>query len=169
MVKDAVFSNDKLYRYSLSRCWDNSLPTCVFIGLNPSTADAENDDPTIRRCLGFARSFGCGSLLMLNLFAYRSTDWTKLRGIADPVGYWDENDIPRMIESLGRYEIGRAFKGIVIAAWGGNVDAIDGGKRARKVAGEVAALKALKISVKTAHPYHPLYLKADLKPIPFSY
>lgn len=169
MTKSAVFSNDRLFRYSLERCWNNAKPTCVFIGLNPSTADENADDPTIRRCMGFAASFDCGSLMMLNLYGYRSTDWKKLRGIAGPVGYMADNDIPGYIRSLARYEIDGKYSGPIIAAWGGNVDAIDGGTRAREVATAVADLKALRISAKTGHPYHPLYLPKNSPLIPFAY
>ena len=75
------------YRYWLSRKWERG-PYCVFIGLNPSTATFEEDDPTIRRCVGFAKRWGFGALVMLNIFAFRSTDPKKLRvkSTVDPVG-----------------------------------------------------------------------------------
>ena len=67
----ADISPDGLYRYTLGRTWGDG-DTCVFIMLNPSVADAESDDPTIRRCRGFAEALGCGSLLVANLYAYRA-------------------------------------------------------------------------------------------------
>lgn len=66
MHRSAVISPCKMYRYLLRRAWDESLPTALFVMLNPSTADAEVDDPTIRRCMGFARSWGMGSIEVVN-------------------------------------------------------------------------------------------------------
>jgi len=86
----ADLSPDGFYRYSLGRRWTPGEKLLVVIGLNPSTADATQDDPTIRRCVGFAKRWGFGGLLMLNLFAYRATDPEELRGAIarglDPVG-----------------------------------------------------------------------------------
>ena len=73
MIKSAEFSPDKVYRYELWRIWDEALPVCMFIGLNPSTADETVDDPTIRRCINFAKEWGYGQLVMTNLFAFRAT------------------------------------------------------------------------------------------------
>ena len=70
----AEFSPCRRYRHRLWRAWDASLPTCAFIGLNPSTADETHDDPTIRRCVAFARTWGFGRCEVLNLFGWRSTD-----------------------------------------------------------------------------------------------
>ncbi len=70
----AIFSDCWKYRYTLVRNWDSSLQRLAIIGLNPSTADAVKDDPTIRRCKHFAQAHGYGSFVMLNLFALRSTD-----------------------------------------------------------------------------------------------
>ena len=69
----AVVSDDGLYRYILTRTWDRSLPALVFCMLNPSTADATVDDPTIRKCIGFAQRLGYGGIIVVNLFAYRAT------------------------------------------------------------------------------------------------
>ena len=78
MKKSALISECGNYRYSLSRIWDESLPKLLFIMLNPSTADADNDDPTIRRCIGFAKGWGYGGIVVGNLYAYRSTNPMKL-------------------------------------------------------------------------------------------
>lgn len=86
MNKDAVISLCRQYRYWLSRQWDTSLPMVCFIMLNPSTADDNEDDPTIRKCTGFARRMGYGAIQVVNLFALRSTDPTKLRTAMDPIG-----------------------------------------------------------------------------------
>jgi len=86
MQKGAVVDKTELYRYSLWREWNIDAPKLVFIMLNPSKADAYIDDPTLRRCIGFAKSWGFGSLTVINLFAYRSTKPSELRQVNDPVG-----------------------------------------------------------------------------------
>jgi hypothetical protein len=70
----ATFSKDRRYRYRLWRSWGDPELRCVFVGLNPSTADESNDDPTIRKCVGFAKLWGFGAVDVVNLFAFRSTD-----------------------------------------------------------------------------------------------
>jgi len=82
----AIFDITGTHRYLLWRDWDNSLPTVAFVMLNPSTADAERMDPNIRRCLGFARSWGYGRMIIGNLYAYRATDPRVLTRADDPVG-----------------------------------------------------------------------------------
>lgn len=104
----ALVSEDKKYRYILERRWDPSLPRMVLIGLNPSVADGFIDDRTVRRCLDFARREKCGALLMLNLFAFRSTDPRVLRLQDDPVG--PEND-----ENL---RLHATRPELFVAAWG---------------------------------------------------
>ncbi|BDA75123.1 hypothetical protein CAL7716_092890 [Calothrix sp. PCC 7716] len=84
MKKSALIVGD--YRYLLSRKWDASKPKITFVMLNPSTADANQDDPTLRKCINFAQSLGYGSLKVVNLFAYRATKPCELRKVADPVG-----------------------------------------------------------------------------------
>lgn len=101
------------FRISLDRSWDNATeqdPICTVIGLNPSTADAEVDDPTIRRCLHFARQQGLRRLRMLNLFAFRATSPTELRRV--PLS--DRNP-PNIDERL---RVLLNTRGCVIAAWG---------------------------------------------------
>lgn len=78
MIRSAVISKDGLYRYTLRRVWDESKPLLNFVLLNPSKADAETDDATVRRCIGFAKLWGFGGIVITNLYAYRSTDPKKL-------------------------------------------------------------------------------------------
>ena len=73
IYKNATFSSCRAYRYSLSRIWDKKKKLVLLIGLNPSTADEKVDDPTIRRCVNYAKNWGYGGFLMVNLFAYRTT------------------------------------------------------------------------------------------------
>lgn len=81
----AIFSDCKTYRYSLTREWEDG-PCVTWLMLNPSTADASQDDPTIRRCIGFSKMWGYGRLVVVNLFALRSTDPRALARNTDPVG-----------------------------------------------------------------------------------
>ncbi len=106
----AELSPCQKYRYALWRRWSATPETnlLVFIGLNPSTADAINDDPTIRRCIGFAKSFGFGGVMMLNAYAFRATKPALMKKAADPNG-------PLNDETLRQYGNAAAM---VIAAWG---------------------------------------------------
>lgn len=89
MIGKAIISADKMYRYSLTRKFGDG-PAMLFIMVNPSTADEVDNDPTIRKCMGFARRHDCGSIVVGNKFAYRSTEVSLLKQVADPVG--PEND-----------------------------------------------------------------------------
>ncbi|MCY7334496.1 MAG: DUF1643 domain-containing protein [Pseudanabaena sp. CAN_BIN31] len=108
--KGAVVDKTELYRYSLWREWNIDAPKLVFIMLNPSKADAYIDDPTLRRCIGFAKSWGFGSLLVINLFAYRSTKPSELRQVNDPVGSQNDRYLKKAIKSADK----------VVVAWGDN-------------------------------------------------
>lgn len=90
MSGSAIISPCGRYRYRLSRALGDIGPTMAFIMVNPSTADAAQDDPTIRKCIGFAQRHGCGEIIVGNLFAYRATEVTALRKASDPIG--PEND-----------------------------------------------------------------------------
>lgn len=110
LVRAATFSETGLYRYTLSRTWEPAKPRMAWIMLNPSTADAEVDDPTIRRCIGFAKREGCGGIEVLNLYALRATTPKELRGHPDPEG--PDNPLA-WAETL--YDPAPA---VVVAAWG---------------------------------------------------
>lgn len=148
MQRRASFSQCKTFRYQLIRTWNESLPAVCFIGLNPSTADHRIDDPTIRRCIGFAKSWGYGSLTIVNLFAYRTPYPEALKQADDPIG-------PR-----NRHFIRQAVKGadVVVAIWG-NDGAFMG--QAEAVSRWVGPLHAIKVN-QSGHPAHPLYLKKGL-------
>lgn len=127
----------------------------VFIGLNPSTADEVEDDPTIRRCMDYAKRWGYGALCVVNLFAFRATIPDDMKAYASPVG--PEND--RWLMDVTR----RA--GVVVAGWG-----VHGAHRQRDR--DVMRLLGGKLSclskTKDGHPGHPLYLNKALKPVPYS-
>lgn len=162
---DAVLSADGIYRYELTRMWSDLNAflqrPLTFIMLNPSTADAEVDDPTIRRCMGFARREGLDGIRVVNLYALRATDPKALRGHPDPVG--PEND------HYIRKALLRAYNTMtpVVCAWGtsANPDRIRYIERliAR---GETSpcgcTTRAVALGVtKDGHPRHPLYVKSD--------
>ncbi len=156
-MSSAEFSPCGDYRYSLWRWWDKPKGYCMFIGLNPSTADAENDDPTIRRCKRFAKDFGYGGLCMANLFALRATNPKDMLSHANPIG--PEND--RWLCDLAHQA------GMIVVAWGTH-----GGHRKRDqhvcfMLECITGLKCLKLT-KKGYPQHPLYLPADSRPIEFN-
>jgi hypothetical protein len=148
--KGAIIDETGTYRYLLWRIWDKSKSRVTFIMLNPSTADANIDDATIRRCVGFADSWGYGGMEVVNLFAYRATYPEALKICDDPIG--PEND-----DYIG---ISAARSKMIIAAWG-----VNGGylKRNEAVCKLLDTVHCIDIT-KDGHPKHPLYLKSDLKP-----
>lgn len=113
--RTARISEDRKYRYQLGRHWDPTLvPRAVFVMLNPSTADEFADDATVRRCMTFADSWGCGGMYVLNLFAFRTRDPDRLFYEKDPVG-------PRNDSYLRGALIKAGMKSWpVIVAWGNN-------------------------------------------------
>ncbi len=153
LKKWAVFSPCRRWRYELWRQW-SSDPFCMFIGLNPSTADENLDDPTVRRCIRYARDWGYGALCMTNIFAWRDTDPKKMKAQADPIGKENNHTLS--------YRAGQA--GIVIAAWGTHGAHLGRHDAVREL---LPQLHALKIT-KDGFPNHPLYLPLDAKPILFS-
>lgn len=131
------------YRYTLTRVWDPSLPKITFVLLNPSTADAEQLDPTLRRCVSFAKRDGYGGMVILNLYAFRTKSPKLMKAAADPVG--PEND--RLLASV---------TGTVVAGWGTNANP----ERVAQVVALLPPLHALAIT-KQGHPKHPLYVPGD--------
>lgn len=149
--KDAVFSPDREYRYKLTRIWDESKPVVLFIGLNPSTANENLDDPTIRRCIGFARSWGYGGLLMGNLFAFVSTDPRKLyQSGLNTIGEHNDDFLCSM----------NAEAAITVIAWGSFGKAL--GNRPSWVFSSLKNLHCLGMNQDGA-PKHPLYLPANTR------
>lgn len=112
MNRSATMSADGRFRYHLARVWNDALPPLLFVMLNPSTADATQDDATIRKCVGFAERKGFGSIRVVNLFAYRATHPQDLAAAGWPVGdynaQWIE-DATREVAAAG---------GTICAAWG---------------------------------------------------
>lgn len=157
MKKGAIIDPTGLYRYSLWREWDANTPRIAFIMLNPSRADAEIDDPTIRRCMGFAKDWGYGSLEVANLFAYRAQHPKILQQVPDPIG--PEND---------RY-LQEAFLAAdrVIIAWG-NWGKLKGRNEEVLRAMQSRAIYCLGITNK-GQPRHPLYVRRNTNLLQFEH
>lgn len=151
MKTSAAISSNELYRYSLIREWSLHAPRIGFVMLNPSTADALKDDPTIRRCINFAHTWGYGALEVVNLFAYRATQPTELRHVADPIGPENDHYILQMQQRVQK----------IVLAWGNQ-----GGFRQRNQIvlhlltryREVYCLGLTSL----CHPRHPLYVRGNV-------
>lgn len=156
MKTSADFSDDRRYRYKLTREWDGNGGNLVVIGLNPSTADETVDDPTIRRCISFAKREGCGGLVMLNLFAWRATDPAFMKLVACPVAEFErehENDKAICLSLPNATAI--------VAAWGTHGAFLNRGAEVRRmIEGRNRPLYHLGLT-KGGHPKHPLYLRGD--------
>lgn len=145
-----IFSPCRRYRYAWTcPAWSGS-GYMQAIGLNPSTADEVGTDPTIRRCIQFAKDSGCGSLVMTNLFAWRATDPAGMKRAAEPIG--PENDNWLRLFSAGAK--------IVLAAWGTHGNHLQRGGAVREL---IPRLHVLRLTAQ-GHPQHPLYLPAALRP-----
>ncbi|MDU3103301.1 DUF1643 domain-containing protein [Streptococcus sp.] len=155
MEKKANISKDKIYRYTLSRTWDSTKPTVLFIGLNPSIADENIDDPTITRCINFAKDWGYGTLLMANLFAFRSTYPKEIYLIDDPIGKDNDHYILECVKQSD----------LIIACWGNNGTYMDREKIIKELVPNLYCLQ----KNKNGTPHHPLRLPRDINPIPFNF
>lgn len=152
VVSTAAYSPCEQYRYVLTRTWEQPGNMVAFIGLNPSTATEVQDDKTVRRCIGFAKSWGYGSMAMLNIFAYRATDPLVMKKVDDPVGEHNDAFIEKYI----------GIAELVVACYGSHcmhrgrfrqVKQLLDGKRVHHLG-----------LTKDGHPKHPLYLRANLLP-----
>lgn len=151
----AILSPCRTYRYELWRKWgdlfDAGAGYAMFVGLNPSTADETEDDPTIRRCIAFAKAWGYSALCMTNLFAFRATDPGDMMVAANPIGPGNDAHLTKCA----------AAAGIVVAAWGVNGTFMD---RETKVRSLLPNLHYLRLT-KAGNPGHPLYLPLNLRPV----
>ena len=155
--KSASISDCGRYRYGLHRWWGADRSRLTFVMLNPSTANAYDDDPTIRRCMGFARTLGFDGIRVFNLYAYRATKPADLWRADEPTGGQRNDDLLREIGLMAKHQL-------VLAAWGANAKP-----------GRVAQVRAFPGwehvkclgQTKDGAPRHPLYLRADTVPQPF--
>lgn len=155
----AIISDCGTYRYLLWRQWDPGAYSCAFIMLNPSTADASQDDPTIRRCIGFAKGWGYGGVHVVNLFAYRATSPDDMKRAADPVGPENEWWVKHLVGGVG---------GPVIAAWGAHGTHMRQDTKMAEWARDVGVeLQALALTA-SGQPRHPLYLPKNAQLMPYA-
>lgn len=145
----AVISECGAYRYRLTRGPFDSRTLC-FVMLNPSTADAETDDPTIRRCIAFAAREGCPSITVVNAYALRATDPRELRRHRDPVGPENHIHLDGIAHAYDR----------IVVAWGARID----DQREREVEAILRRGGARLLCLgktKDGYPRHPLYVRGD--------
>lgn len=154
-ISSADFSPCRTWRYRLHRRWARG-PVVGFILLNPSTADETADDPTIRRCIGYAKAWGYGALTLGNLFAFRATDPRDMRAAPDPIGPDNDAWLERIASEVGM--------GHLVCGWGTH-GAFMG--RGEAVIAHLLSTghfpKALKLT-SDGQPGHPLYLRGNLEP-----
>ena len=150
METSAVLSHCRQYRYALTRKWADG-PQALFVMLNPSTADESVDDPTIGRCIAFAKSWGFGSLSVGNLFALRTPDPGQLMRHSSPIG--DKNDqwLQRLQETAS----------LTVAAWGNSGRFHNRGAAVAQILSKPHTLGLTKLG----EPRHPLYVHSATKPI----
>lgn len=156
---DATFSDDGTYRYRLRRSWDVTKPSVAFVMLNPSTADASNDDPTIRRCRGYATDWGFGELVVGNIFSLRSSEPDDLYDHPDPVGPRTDTELERICTNAA----------LIVAAWGAHGSYQNRGPAVAQMLTDSGHDLTCLDTTKEGHPGHPLYQPADATPQPFSY
>lgn len=153
MKRSAVLSLDGVYRYRLGRRWGDG-PSVTWVMLNPSTADADVDDPTIRRCIAFTESWNFHALTVVNHFAYRATDPKALRQVEDAIGPANWRHVREAITE-GQF---------TVAAWGAHARSMPWWRYTPDVADLAAkANRPLRClgTTKDGSPRHPLYLRAD--------
>lgn len=154
MLREAVLSADRRYRYRLTRRWDMERDWLGFVMLNPSTADGETDDATISKIIGFAKRMGAGGIWVTNLYAFRATNPKVMRKAADPVGPDNDQHIRQMLVECPR----------VVAAYGAHQP--KGIARVREVERILLASETPTFAFAyTLHgfPRHPLYLANETK------
>lgn len=160
IAKLAVISDCETFRYALMRVWDMDLPLLIFVMLNPSTATARLDDPTIRRCMGFARRDGYGGIIVVNLFAFRSPSPEVMKAAADPIGPLNT----RILQHAFEYAVTQNAD--VIAGWGVHGDFKDQDYAVVQQAEITGVIAKCLGKSKGGHPRHPLYLKGDQPVLP---
>lgn len=146
----AIFSPGREYRYSLVRDWSGDPRShVVFVGLNPSTADETTDDPTVRRCIRFARDWGAGGMVMLNLFAYRATDPRAMKRHSAPIGPGNDRCFDWYCDTAR----------FVVCCWGAHGDHLLRGRYVTALLRNSCREKLRVFGLtKDGHPRHPLYL-----------
>jgi hypothetical protein len=151
----ALISPCERYRYRLTRPLRGDAGPLLLIGLNPSTADATQDDPTIRRCIGFAERWGHSELVVANLFSFRATQPKDLKTAPEPIG--PETD--RILLS----EAQKATR--ILVAWGVHGCFLERDRQVLKLlSGHPLSCLG---TTQAGLPRHPLYIRADTLPQPY--
>lgn len=154
----AVYSDDEIYRYALTRTWDERGKRVAFVMLNPSTATEVANDPTVERCERRARTLGFGAFRVTNIFAYRATDPRDMRAHPEPVGGAANDDA--IVEAA-------EWADAVVCAWGTHGAHLDRGPQVERLLRATARpLFHLGLS-KAGHPKHPLYIGYAVQPVPW--
>lgn len=159
----AAFSPCMTYRYDLVRVWDDTLPTFMVIMLNPSTADAEKDDPTTRKCLRYARDNGCGRYVAVNLFAFRSPEPKVMKAHEATSG----TIMIALCYVEQHIEIAAKSGGPIVVAWG-NDGAHNYEHKAMLDRLKRAGVEPLCFGVNNnGQPKHPTYIANGLPLLPY--
>jgi hypothetical protein len=153
MQTGAVFSPCKTHRYALWRRWSDAPPV-LFVMLNPSRADRNQDDPTIRRCISFAKQWGHGGIIVGNLFAFRSPYPKDLQTAPDPIGSENNQWLQRLATQSTT----------VVGAWGHRGTYMNRGQDVAALFPDLLCLG----TTKQGQPRHPLYVAASTSPVPFA-
>lgn len=151
--KAAVISDCGKYRYWLERMWNSEQPQPIIM-LNPSTADADLDDPTIRRCISFARREGRGGIIVVNLYGLRATDPAQLKTAHNPIGPDNDGHVGDVARWAARVDVP------ILCAWGSHAAQARADRILRLIQYEGAKTVCLGIT-KGGHPKHPLYVHGD--------
>lgn len=154
----AIFSQDRMYRYTLTRTWDSERPYGVFIGVNPSTADEERLDPTLRRVIRFLDREGCGGMIVLNLFAFRATDPLAMKLVKDPVGEDNDHWINQVVNHV-------TSEGPILVGWGAHGGHMN---RSSVVGPTLPRSRTFCLGLcKDGEPKHPLYIASAAPFVPW--
>jgi hypothetical protein len=165
-IGSAVISGDGNYRYHLRRTIAPRGRLATFILLNPSTADAWVDDPTIRKCIGFCQRWGCGELHVANLFAIRATDPAVMRRADDPVGPDNRAWVQRIVDiTVNRVTSGH--RGCVVCGWGTRGSYMDQDRTVLGWIRDICEPVCLGLT-QDAHPRHPLYVPYSVERVAFN-
>lgn len=166
-VRRTILSACRKYRYTLWRDWDMDPVTgctddakdlnsyAMFIGLNPSTADETQDDPTIRKCIGFAKRWGFAGLMMTNLFAFRATQPKDMKRAENPSGEDNQHHLLQCASAAG----------IIVAAWGKNGRYRNQDLTVTQWLGSIGAQLHCLRKNGDGSPEHPLYVPYEVTPI----
>lgn len=142
--RETILSSCETFRYCLWREWGGDSGYVVFVGLNPSTADAVKDDPTIRRCIGFANRWGFSAMCMINLFAFRATKPGDLRKAPDPVGSANNEFLRELSKGAN----------LVVSCWGNYGSLFERHQNVTRLLGATSCLGV----TSQGQPKHPLYV-----------